>query len=375
MEVAIVGGGPAGLYLALLLRARELARSVTVYERNRPEATFGFGIVLSGRTLANLQTADAPSYERIAARCVRWQDVLVGHRGELVRIGGNSFAGIGRLEFLQTLRERCVETGVELRYQCPVDDPDALRGADLVVGADGVRSTVREAYADAFQPLLDERRNRYIWLGTRQGFDGLAMLFRQAPEGLFVAHAYRYGPEGSTFVVECAPETWAAAELDRRSPDDGLRFLAEVFAAELDGAPLVAKDYRWIRFLMLSNRCWRHENVVLLGDALHTAHFSIGSGTKLAVEDAMALAEALARESDPRVAVDQFATARRPGVEAYQAASLESLRWLEGLDADLDLDPVSFAYRCMTRSGRVDADSVRRRDPQFMARVDAVSGR
>jgi anthraniloyl-CoA monooxygenase len=306
----------------------------------------------------------------IRDRAVTWTDVIVGHQGERVHVGGNDFAGIGRLAFLDALQQRCASLGVDVRYETAVADPRSLQAADLVVGADGVRSTVRGAFEASFGPELDERHNPYVWLGTTQRFPGLAMLFRPSAAGLFIAHAYEYGPEGSTFVVECSLETWRRAGLDRLGEAEALALLEAVFAADLEGAPLRAKDYRWLRFILLRNRTWRHENVTLLGDALHTAHFSIGSGTKLALEDAIALADALAAAPDAAAAIDRYAEARRPDVEAYQAASLESMRWLETLDADLALDPVRFAYRVMTRSGRVSADTLRRRDPEFMARLE-----
>ena len=367
MRVDIVGGGPAGLYAAILLRSRGLADQVTVYERNPPGATFGFGIVFSGSTLANLKAADEASYRRIADVSLTWTDVIVGHPDETVRIGGNDFAGVARLAFLEALQARCRELDVDLRFEAEVTDPTVLEMADLLIGADGVGSVVRDWHRDAFDPSLDERRNLYIWLGTAQRFDGLAMLFRRAPAGTFIAHAYAYGPEGSTFVVECAPETFQAAGLHERSERDALAYLADVFAEDLNGQPLMARGYRWIRFIMLQNAQWHHRNVVLLGDALHTAHFSIGSGTKLALEDAIALAEAVEAEGAIPQALARFQSTRQPPVEAYQAASLSSLKWLEHVDADLDLDPLAFAYKLMTRSGRVDDVSLSRRDPDFFA--------
>jgi anthraniloyl-CoA monooxygenase len=371
MHVSIVGGGPAGLYLAILLRRRGLADAVTIHERNSRAASIGFGIVFSGRTLDSLREADAESYEAIRAHSATWEDVIVGYRGQRILVGGNDFAAVARMDFLRALQDRCESLGVDLRYDDEVNEVDGLLDADLVVGADGVGSLVRSRFEASFEPLIDERNNPYIWLGTPQVFEGLAMLFRTTPAGTFIAHAYEYGAEGSTFVVECSLDTWRRSGLERLPEDAGLAYLEGVFRDDLAGQPLLAKGYRWIRFVMLRCNHWSHDNVVLLGDALHTAHFSIGSGTKLAVEDAIALADALEAEGGVTAALAAFESGRRPEVEALQDASYESLRWLETIEHDLGMEPVPFAYRLMTRSGRVDDDSLRRRDPEFAAAVEA----
>ena len=369
MRVAIIGGGPAGLFAAILLRSRGLAKEVVVFERSRPDATFGFGIVMSGATLANLRAADPASHAAIAAGSVAWTDVIVGHPLESVRVGGNDFVGLSRLRFLRALQARSADAGVELRFEEEVTDPDSL-DADLVIGADGVRSVVRSFYAEHFGPRLDEGANPYIWLGTARVFDGLAMIFRPTEHGVFVAHAYEYGALGSTFVVECSQAAWKSAGLDRLSENAALGYLQGVFEQDLSGAALVAKDYRWIRFLQVANKHWSYERTALLGDALHTAHFSIGSGTKLALESAIALVDALdAAPSVPR-ALALFETGRRPAVEAFQAASFESMRWIESVEPDLSLSPVAFSYRLMTRSGRLDDDRLRRKDPAFFAALE-----
>jgi 2-polyprenyl-6-methoxyphenol hydroxylase-like FAD-dependent oxidoreductase len=372
MRVGIVGGGPAGLYLAILLRRRRLASSVTVYERNAPGATFGWGIVFSGRTMANLEHADPESHRRIRKAAVEWDDVVVQLQGETVVIGGNHFVGVERLAFLRALQERAEELGVDVRYETVCDDPAGLASdSDLLAGADGVGSVVRSAWAPAFEPRLDERRNLYAWLGTPARFGGLTMAFRTVPAGTFVAHAYNYSADLATFVVECDPGTFERAGLARMPEPEALAYLAGVFAAELDGRPLLGRDFRWIRFIHLANRHWHTGNVVLLGDALHTAHFSIGSGTKLALEDAIALTDALGATSGIPEALSAWEEARRPQVESYQDAALTSLKWLEDLGADLQLAPIPFALKVMTRSGRLDMERLRQRDPAFVAAVEA----
>jgi 2-polyprenyl-6-methoxyphenol hydroxylase-like FAD-dependent oxidoreductase len=346
-----------------------------VFERNAPDATFGWGIVFSGRTMANLAQADPPSHAAFMGIAQSWDKVVVQLQGRTVSVGGNDFVGVERLAFLNALQARAAELGVVIHYRSPVAHPEALAGdAHLLVGADGVGSVVRAAWADKFAPSLDERKNRYTWLGTPARFDGLTMAFRTVAEGTFIAHAYNYSPEMATFVVECDPGTFARAELDHLPESDALAYLARVFAEELGGRPLLGRDYRWIRFLHLANRHWHTANVALLGDALHTAHFSIGSGTKLALEDAIALCDALERHPEVADALPAWELARAPAVGAYQDAALTSLKWLENLGDDLELDPIPFALKVMTRSGRLDMERLRERDPEFVAAVEAYTG-
>ena len=367
MRIVVVGGGPAGLYFALLMKRWDPRHEVTVFERNPRDTTFGWGVVFSEQTLSYLAEPDPFTFRALDARLARWDNVDIVHRGQKVTIGGNRFSGIARLDLLDVLQRRCGHLGVDLRFEHPVEDVEALPAADLLVGADGVRSAVRERQRDAFGPVFEPRRNKYIWLGTPRLFHGLTLTFRESDAGLFIAHSYKYGRNHSTFIVECGPEVWERAGLGERSEEEGLRYLERVFADDLQREPLLSNGSRWLQFLTLRSRHWHTGRTVLLGDALHTAHFSIGSGTKLALEDSIALARALAAHPDLEAALAAFEAARRPIVERYQAAAEASAQWFESAAQDLHLDPVSFAYRAMTRSEKVDHENLRQRDPEFVA--------
>jgi anthraniloyl-CoA monooxygenase len=375
MKITIVGGGPAGLYFALLTKKRVPAHEIVVLERDGPDDTFGWGIVFSDQTFDYLRESDAPSYEAITAACQKWDNVDIVHRNERVTIRGNRFSGLARIRFLHILQARCRAVGVELRYREPVSDPAALPPADLLVGADGANSLVRRTYASIFQPTLESGRNKYIWLGTPKLFHGLTLTFVEHPTGLYAAHSYKFDDRASTFIVECSEATWRAAGLDGMTGEQTTAFLEQVFAAHLDGEPLLTKNFvKWLNFPLVRNERWHGDRIVLLGDALHTAHFSIGSGTKLALEDAIVLAGAFAEASDPAAALPLFEHRRRPRVEQYQQAAMESLRWFENVAQYTHLDPLPFAVEAMTRSKRVDFDKLRQRDPAFVARVETWRG-
>jgi anthraniloyl-CoA monooxygenase len=368
MRINVIGGGPAGLYFALLMKRHDASHRVTVFERNPPDATFGWGVVFSGRTLSNLRAADDASHRRITESFETWDNVDVVYRDQRVRIRGNHFSGIARLRLLNILQERCAELGVELRFREEVSDVEALAGeCDLLVGADGVNSEVRRRYAEHFRPALGAGANKYIWYGTRQLFHGLTLTFRESAAGLFAAHSYKFSKELSTFIVECDDETWTRSGFAEMSDADARAHLAEVFAGDLGGHELLSNNSKWINFVLVRNERWSHGNVVLLGDALHTAHFSIGSGTKLALEDSIALFGRFAAGLGVGEALAEFERERRPVITDYQQAAQESRLWFERARDYTHLDPLPFAYSLMTRSRRVDDESLRRRDPAFMA--------
>ncbi|MEJ7577732.1 MAG: FAD-dependent monooxygenase [Pyrinomonadaceae bacterium] len=375
MKINVIGGGPAGLYFALLMKRRDASHQISIFERNSPHDTFGWGVVFSGKTLANLAECDEESYGRIKNSFETWNNVDVVHRAERISVGGNHFFGIRRIKLLNILQERCAELGVDLRFGVDVQNIEQLaEDCDLFIGADGVNSFVRSHYKDFFQPSLSVGRNKYIWYGTHQLFHGLTLTFRESEAGVFAAHSYKFDKETSTFIVECDEETWRRAGLDAMSDDDARRYLARVFAHDLNGHELLSNNSKWINFLLVKNLHWYHRNVVLLGDALHTAHFSIGSGTKLALEDAIALFRSFVEAESVRSALESFEAERKPVIEEYQAAALESMAWFENMHDYMHLDPLALAYELMTRSKRVNIESLRRRDPAFFAAYEMQSG-
>jgi anthraniloyl-CoA monooxygenase len=373
MRIAVVGGGPAGLYFALLMKRQQPEHEIKVFERNPRHNTFGWGVVFSDRTLSYLEEPDPETFRAMGRRLVTWDNVDVVHRGEKVSIRGNRFSGIARIELLRVLQRRCLELGVEIAFESEVGGLDELPEADLVVGADGVRSLVRDAGAGVLEPELDWRPNRYVWYGTPRIFNGLTLTFRHGDDGLFIAHSYKFSTELSTFIVECDEATFRRSGLGEAGDEESRAYLEALFADDLHGEPLLSNQSAWIRFVTVRNARWHDGNRVLLGDAAHTAHFSIGSGTKMALEDAIALAGALGEHGDElEAAFSTYEAARRPRVERLQSAAQASLEWFETATADLELEPVPFAYRVMTRSGRIDQEELRRRDPAFAAQVEAA---
>ena len=374
MKTVCIGGGPAGLYLGILLKLASPRHQVTVFERNRPDDTFGFGVVFSDATLGNLAHADPVTHAAITKRFFRWDDIETHVRGHVFTSTGHGFCGIERKELLLILQARAKELGVDVRFEQPVTSLDevARLGADVVVACDGVGSWVRDALAAELGPHVDVRPNKFVWLGTTVPFTAFTFIFKETPYGLFRVHAYRYSETGSTFIVECTPATWHAAGLDAADEDRTIAILEGVFAEELRGHRLIKNRSIWRNFPTVRNRRWRAGKVVLMGDAAHTAHFSIGSGTKLAMEDAIVLAEALAAEPEVETALADYEMRRRPEVEALQAAAQASLEWFEGTERYLELPPAQFGYSLMTRSLRVSHASMKKRDPALVAAVERV---
>ncbi len=371
MRITIIGGGPAGLYFAILMKKANPAHQISIYERNGPDDTFGWGVVFSGKTLANLRAADQESHAEITQQFEAWDNVDVVHGGDKISIHGNSFSGVARLQLLNILQRRAADLGVEVSYRTEIQDLEPLRNdCDLFVGADGVNSTVRLRYADKFKPDLDARAHRYIWYGTNQLFHGLTLTFREYEAGVFAAHSYKFNKTTSTFIVECDPRTWERAGFATMSDADTREYVGKVFANDLKGNTLLSNNSKWINFLLVKNTDWFFDNVVLLGDALHTAHFSIGSGTKLAMEDAIALAQSFQETNNVTEALANFTATRRPVIEDYQAAAFESMKWFENAAQYMHLSPMELAFSVMTRSGRVTYDDLKKRDPDFIRKYE-----
>lgn len=380
MRISCIGGGPSGLYFAILTKKRDPGAEVVVYERNRADDTFGFGVVFSDKTLENLEQVDAPSYQAITRSFFHWDAIdvhvprKVGERrgeGDVITSGGHGFSGISRQALLDLLTKRALELGVKIVFERDVrpGDPEA-ESADLVVVCDGVNSTLRDAHKEEFGPQIDLRPHRFVWLGTTFPFEAFTFYFRHAEPGLFQVHAYRYEPNRSTFIVECSEEVFQKSGLSETDEEQTARYLEEVFESELAGHPLMTNRSIWRRFPVVRNARWHHGNKVLLGDAAHTAHFSIGSGTKLAFEDAIALDSALARSSGLRDGLAAYEKERRPVVDSFQRAAQVSLEWFETTERHVKKPPLVFSFSLLTRSLRVTHENLKVRDPGFAERID-----
>lgn len=375
MRIAILGAGPAGLYLSYLIKRRARHADVTVIEQNPADATFGFGVVFSDRALEFLREDDQDTYAAITPHMESWNDITLVLRGERIVIDGIGFAAIGRLKLLQLLQARARSVGVEPIYRRAVKDLAELDGFDLVVGADGVNSLVRRAHAQQFGASLDYLSNRFAWFGTTKRFETLTQTFIKTDVGHFNAHHYRYSPELSTFVVEVDAPTFARAGFADMSEADTRALCERVFAEALDGHALISNNSIWRQFPLVHNARWSHGNRVLLGDALHTAHFSIGSGTRLAMEDAIALDRALAAHPGELAAAPAaYQAARRPILEKLVAGANGSAQWYEHFAEHMALKPVDFAMSYITRSGRIDLERLRKLSPQFVARYEREHG-
>ncbi len=374
-RIAIVGGGTGGLYAAALLKRLDPAREITVWERNAPDDTFGFGVVLSDETLGGIEHADPLVYEALQKDFVRWDDIDIVHRGQQHTSGGHGFAALGRRRLLQILHERCRTLGVELRFRSEAPHPDELaRSHDLVVAADGVRSTIRDTYAADFRPRVTAHRCRYIWLAADLAFDAFRFEIAETEHGVMQLHAYPFAPDASTVIVEMREEVWRSAGFADLDEAGSVERCAKIFAEALGGRPLRSNKSAWTTFRTVTNEHWSRGNVVLLGDAAHTAHFSIGSGTKLAVEDALALAACLEEQPSLDKALAAYEEERRPVVASTQRAARASLEWFENLGLYLDQPPRQFAFNLLTRSRRVTHDNLRLRDARFTGSVEREFG-
>lgn len=381
MRIAVIGGGPAGLYFSALMKQLDPSHEITIWERNAPDDTFGFGVVFSDETLGGIEHADEQIYRAMSEQFARWSDIDIHYRGQVRTSGGQGFAAMSRKELLRLLQRRCADLGVTVHFRTPAPDVEELaRTHDLVLASDGINSAVRTRYAEVFEPSLDPRRNKYMWLGTDRVFEAFEFFVKHTPHGVMQVHAYPFSAEQSTFIVEMRESVWREAGFadfaDREfapgeNDEKSIALIAELFAEELDGHSLQANNSRWITFTTVRNRTWRHGNIVLIGDAAHTAHFSIGSGTKLAMEDALALAACLHENDSVAGGLAAYEAERKPVVESVQRAAQASLEWFESIAQYTDQHPDQFAFNLLTRSRRITYDNLRLRDDGF---VDAIDG-
>jgi anthraniloyl-CoA monooxygenase len=372
MKIAVIGGGPAGLYFALLMKDYDPRHEIRVHEQNSADATYGWGVVFSDVALSFLRDANEEFFREFTAGHTRCDYMQVIHQGVSVQLHNNHFSRAARIDLLKVLQGACLRAGVELEFNSRIEDATAVP-ADLVVAADGANSAVRTHLARHFRPSIEARRNKFAWYGTRQLFHPVSLVFRETEHGVFIAHAYQYSAELSTFLVEVDPETWKKARLDRMSEEESRRYCADVFRPELGSNELLSNRSLWFQANIIRNENWTHKNIVLLGDALRTVHFSLGSGTRMAMQDAIALFRAFQKSGgDVCAALVDFESARRGASAEFQEAAGRSLDWYENVAAKMRLDPISFAYDYMRRTGRVSHEDLKRRDPYFVSAYEAL---
>jgi anthraniloyl-CoA monooxygenase len=373
MKIAIIGGGPAGLFFAYLMKRAEATHEIVVVERDPEGATYGWGVVFSDVAFAFVREIAPDLYASMTRNQEVFGEMAIVHRGKQVRLANNTFHRMARIDLLRALHWHCREVGVAIEFGRRCDDASEFARCDLIVAADGANSTIRARHRDAFQPTLDVRPNYLAWYGTTRLFDPLSLIFRTNEDGLVIAHTYRYSRTHSTFLVECDPQTFERAGLGGMSEAASIAYCESVFADDLQGHPLLSNRSNWFRYTIVSNRRWYDRKLVLLGDALRTGHPSVGSGTRLAMQDSIALFEAWKTCGDdvPKM-LEHFVQIRRPGSDALQQAAIRSTEWYENLGPKLALDPISFAYDYLTRSGRVSHADVRERDPALAAAFEAL---
>jgi len=373
VKIRIVGGGPAGLFFAYLMARQGSGHEVRLYERDPEGATYGWGLVFSDVALSFVREIAPEVYDSITRGQVVFDDMEIVHQGQHVTLAGNTFHRLARIDLLRALHHHCRQAGVSLEFEHRCDDVTEFADADLILAADGAKSAIRTRYHERFGPTLDERPNLLAWYGTTRLFAPLSLIFRQTRDGLIVAHCYQYSPTHSTFLVEVPPETIRNAGLDRMSEAESRAYCEAAFAEDLQGHPLLSNRTTWFRYAIVSNRQWSFDNVVLLGDALRTGHPSIGSGTRLAMQDAIALAGVCqsAGSDVPRM-LEEFRRIRRPGSDALQQAAIRSTEWYESLGSKLHLDPITFAYDYLRRSGRVSHADIQKRDPALAAAFERL---
>ena len=370
MKIVILGGGSAGLYSGLLIKKANPAYDITILERNAADVTYGWGVVFSDRTLASFQRADNKTYEQITDHFVIWDAIDVYYRNQMISCRGHIISSVSRKSLLNILQNRCFELGINVIFSCEINDLAELGDYDLLVAADGLNSIVRTKYETIFKPSLEYGKARYIWLGANKVLDAFTFIFRENDHGLFQVHSYPFNGTTSTFIIECDEASWLNAGLDKADEAQSLAYCQQLLADNLNGATLLSNNSKWISFPMLQTQHWHYKNMVLLGDAIHTAHFSIGSGTKLAMEDAITLSSALEQHADMETALNEYELERKPVVEIFQKAAKESQSYFETLKRYLTLDPTQFTFNLLTRSGRITYDDLRLRDQRFGDMVD-----
>jgi 2-polyprenyl-6-methoxyphenol hydroxylase-like FAD-dependent oxidoreductase len=371
VRIAVIGGGPGGLYFAYLWKRRHPDVQIDLFEQNAAGATWGFGVVFSEQALEFLRADDPDTVDAITPKMESWKNITLNLRGESVEIDGVGFSSIGRLDLLRILQQRVRATGVTAQYDTLVESPDRLTGYDLIVGADGLNSMVRRSFENEFGASISHSANKFAWYGTTKRFETLSQTFVATELGTFNAHHYRYSPDMSTFLVECDPGTWQAYGFTDKTIEQSQAICERVFAATLDGHPLVSNKSIWRNFPWIWNERWSSGNVVLIGDALHSAHFSIGSGTRLAIEDAIALVKALEAQNDIPAALACYQAERQPIVKKLVTAARTSADWYEKFPDHMNLGLMDFAHSYITRSGRIDDARLRTMSPAFMARYEA----